>query len=487
MKPVLLTVLALLGPAAASPSPQQQSQALLDALRQASAVPGLGAAVWHQGELIWQGSSGLRDIGRGLPVQADTHFRLASVSKLFAATAAAQLVQQGRLDPQAPLRAALGGCRACGGHPRRAGNDAWPALAAQPDWPPLNAAQLAAHSGGVPHYQPQDAGRGHQPHTSALEAAQTHLQGRQLLSPPGQRYHYSSWGYTLLSAAVEAHSGQNYLEFLSTHTTPGLAIGEDRSDTDDHGTMSRPYELTPEGAQLAAAHDYSYSWGGAGLAASPGALAEWGGRVLRGQVVDAATRDWMWTPQRLNSGAVAGERDYQMGFGWRLGHDLQGQALRHHAGVTRGARSVLMLWPEQQLSVSLLSNALWTAAIERTAELLSAPFRPLPQDLVAAECPSRRTRYQAELEGQRFEGRLRFASVQGQCQGELDLAPALADRLNAQPQPRRERLRVLALAPGLARAALVSPIGLLEWRALGADEAQVLLPGQRVLRLKLMA
>ncbi len=454
--------------AAAAPAPQQQSQDLLDALREASGVPGLGAAVWRQGAPVWQGSSGLRDVEQGLPVQADTRFRLASVSKLFAATAAAQLVQQGRLDPQAPLRELLG--------------DTLPA-----DWPALSAAQLAAHSAGLPHYQAQDIGRGHQAHTSALEAAQTHLQGRKLVSPPGQRYLYSSWGYTLLSAAVEARSGQNYLDFLSRRTAPGLAIGVDRSDEPQAPGMSRPYELTPQGPQLAAPHDYSYSWGGAGLAATPGALAEWGARVLQGRVVDAPTRDWMWTPQRLNNGEPAGDREFQMGFGWRLSEDLQGQALRHHAGVTSGARSVLLLWPEQQLSVSLLSNALWVSAIERTAELLSAPFRPLPADLVAAECPSSRTRFQAELEGQRFEGRLRFASVQGQCQGEVDLPPALADRLNAKPQPRRERLRVLALAPGLARAALVSPIGLLEWRALGADEAQVLLPGRRVLRLQLQA
>ncbi|MBH9577227.1 serine hydrolase domain-containing protein [Inhella proteolytica] len=464
LAPTLLT----LATALSAPAPQLQSQALLDALRESSGVPGLGAAVWQQGRLVWQGSSGLRDLAQQLPVQADTRFRLASVSKLFAATAAAQLVQQGQLDPEAPVQPLLG--------------EALP-----PDWPPLSSAQLAAHSAGVPHYQAQDSGRGHQAHASAREATATHLQARQLVGAPGARFHYSSWGYTVLSAVVEARSGLNYLDFLARHTTPGLAIGVDRSDDAQDRTMSRPYTLTPQGPQPAAPHDYSYTWGGGGLAATPGALAEWGGRVLQGRVVDAATRDWMWTPQRLNSGEPSGERDFQMGFGWRLGQDLEGQALRHHAGVTSGARSVLLLWPEQQLSVSLLSNALWTSAIERTAELLSAPFRPLPKDLVAADCPTGHTRFQAELQDEAFEGRLRFVRVAGHCQGELELPEALATRLHAPPQPRRERLRVLALAPGLARAALVSPIGLLEWRAIGQDKAQVLLPGQRLLKLRLQA
>lgn len=66
---VALSLLALMVPARSEASPERQAQALLDALR-------------------WQGVSSLRDGAQKLPVQADTRFRLASVSKLFAATAA---------------------------------------------------------------------------------------------------------------------------------------------------------------------------------------------------------------------------------------------------------------------------------------------------------------------------------------------------------------------------------------------------------------
>lgn len=121
---------------------------------------------------------------------------------------------------------------------------------------------------------------------------------------------------------------------------------------------SRPYTLTLAGAQEAEAHDHSYSWAGAGLAATPGALALWGGRLLQGELLSERWRQWMWTPQQLADGRAVQERGDAVGIGWRLGHDMQGLPLRHHAGVSIGARSALLLWPTLGLGVGLLSNAL---------------------------------------------------------------------------------------------------------------------------------
>ncbi|WP_457422157.1 serine hydrolase domain-containing protein [Roseateles sp. P5_E7] len=452
IKPLTLALLVLAAHAQASP--ERQAQALLDALREANGVPGMGAAVWQDGRLRWQGSSGLRDVEQGVPVQADTRFRLASVSKLFAATAAAQLKAQGKLDVDQPVGALLPGLD--------------PALAA------VTPRQLAAHLSGLPHYEARDATVGATHHVTARESL-VYLKGRQLQSAPGSRYNYSTWGYTLLAAVVEAAAGQPYLDLLSGKVVPGLAIGPDQ--TGQSPTMSQAYVLSAQGPQAAPAADFSYSWGGAGMAASAPALAEWGSRVLQGRVVDAATRDWMWQPVLDNAGQAVRERSFKMAFGWRLDTDAEGRKTIHHAGTTLGARSVLLLWPQGEgggISVSLLSNAIWTSSIERSAELLSAPLRPPVPGLSAQPCPLKAGRFEGELDGAALQGRASFRrDADGLCRGELSLPDALAKVVNPGPQPAADKLVVIGLQGDLARAALVTPIGLADWRAQADSSVRV--------------
>lgn len=444
LKPAALAVLCLTTPLAAEAqaSPERQAQSLLNAMREMSGVPGMGAAIWRDGKLRWQGSSGMRDVERRLPVQADTRFRLASVSKLFAATAAAQLKAQGRFDVDKPVGLLL--------------PELDEALAA------VTPRHLAAHLSGLPHYEARDASVGAIRHTTARESL-SYLKHRELRSAPGSRYLYSTWGYTLLAAAVEAAAGEPYLELLSGKVAPGLAIGPDQ--TGQSPTMSQAYVFSAEGQRPAPAADFSYSWGGAGLAATAPALAEWGERLLQGRVVDAATRDWMWQPVRDNTGKPVGERRFKMGFGWRLDVDAEGQQVVHHAGSTLGARSVLLLWPQARTSVSLLSNAMWTSSIELSAELLSAPFRAPLAGLMAAPCPVKTSRFEGDLDGTSVQGSASFRrDADGLCRGELGLPAALAKVVNPGPQPAGDKLVVIGLQGDLARAALVTPIGLADWR-----------------------
>ncbi|MFG6415912.1 serine hydrolase domain-containing protein [Roseateles sp. DC23W] len=441
--PLTLICLAAAQAVAAAPTPERHAQALLDAMRDAAAVPGMSAAIWQGGRMRWQGSSGWRDVEHQLPVQAGTRFRLASVSKLFAVTMAAQLRAEGKLDADQPVGALLPGLDT--------------AIAA------LTPRQLAAHLSGMPHYEWRDVTRGHTHHAKARDAL-VHMKGRELVATPGSRYLYSSWGYTLLGAAAEAAAGQPYLDRLHSRVAPGLDIGPDETGTS--ATMSGAYEYANGGVQPAPAHDFSYSWGGAGLAASAPALAEWGSRVLQGRVVDAATRDWMWQPTLNNAGQPVTSGNSTLGFGWRLGVDAQGLRIVHHAGSALGARSVLLLWPQADTSVSLLSNVMWTSSIERSAELLSAPFRaPLP-DLPPRACPVKTTGFDAELDGAPLQGRARFrVDEDGLCRGELGLPAVLAKVVNQGPQPPADQLVVIGLQGGLARAALASPIGLSDWQA----------------------
>lgn len=449
---------ALSGQAAAT------SQRLLDALVATNGVPGMGASLWRGGEIVWTGCSGRRDVAADLPVRHGTVFRLASVSKAITATALARLSEQGRVDLDAPVAERLPWL-----------GDRWPAISLR---------QLAAHTSGLPHYQAIDADRGGVHYATARGAVGIFID-RPLLSQPGTTYGYSSWGYTLIGAAIEAQSGQSFLDYIATQVAPGLRIQADSSGRgpDD----SRLYEIGGSTPRVLPLHDFSYTWPGGGLAATPEALARFGGSVLHGQVVSTATWHSMLQPARLQTGDPVRERDYHVGLGWRVGTDADGARIAHHAGVTAGARSALVLWPEEDTAASVLSNASWVSSIESTAILLAAPFRARPPGLQSVTCPVRSHRYGGRLGNRTIGGVATFRLEHGRCVGELATDEVLGGHFAAATALPGRKLRVIALEAdaSLARAALVTPFGLFDLRAEGPGQWSAALPAGMRLELQL--
>lgn len=419
---------------------------ILHALVEANGLPGMGACVWKDGKIVWSGSAGYRDIEKNLPVNNETIFRLASVSKIITVTAAARLKEEQKLDVDMPVKSIL------------------PYL--DEKWAPLTSRQLAAHTSGLPHYQAVDQERGNEYYTSTHDAVEV-FNRRALLSTPGTTYSYSSWGYTLLSAVIEKQSGMPFLDYVSRYITPGLQIGADATDR-GNSNASIAYQFVDGKVQKAAAHDFSYTWGGGGFGATPKALAEFGGRLLQGKVVSKNTFDWMLQPAKLKDGSDVVDENYRVGFGWRTGIDTDGHAIAYHAGVTTGARSALVLWPRQSTAVSLLSNSLWVSSIEESAMMLAAPFKRLSGNLVKSVCPIEATNYQGSLGERRFSGTARFTIQDGICEGTIMLDKPMQDFFNSFPQKDVFELRIIGVDntdSGLARAALITPIGIYDLRA----------------------
>lgn len=430
-------------------APERRADRILEALAQVNGVPGMGAAVWRDGAVIWEGQAGWADVEARRPVDRGTVFRLASVSKVIAATAAARLAEQGRLDLDAPIRQSL------------------PWL--NNDWPDINARQLAAHISGMAHYNDLDRATLGPIHFADTRQAVDWFSDRPLLTEPGEAYEYSSWGYVLIQAQIEAASGQTFNDYLTDEITAGLTVRADGTDTSD-AEASRPYTFLPDGSVEPARYwDMSYTWAGGGLAATAPDLATWGGRVLDGQVVGREMFESLLVPQHLNSGEPVGEDGYQVGFGWRTQTDRDGRRLAHHAGVTEGARSALVLYPDQRTSSVILSNAIWVSSIVSVAEMLAAPF--LPEGAAGqAPCPVEATRYRGLYRGEVIEGAARFELEDGVCSGELSVGgTALGTALNGVVQPDVDVLPVIGVSAdgGLGQAALVTPVGLYDLRTDG--------------------
>ena len=435
---------------------------LLQAVAEASGVPGMSAAVVDRGRMVWTGTTGFRDIEQGLPIVPETAFRLASVSKLITATAAIRLQDRGQLDPDAPVGSLVDYL--------------------DPAWPTMTPRQLAAHTSGLPHYQDVDANRGGRSFASVQDAVGV-FNGRSLLSPPGEKYSYSSWGYTLLSAVVEEASGSPFLEYVATQVTTGLDIVPDTAPVGQTDTVA--YEIESGQPVRAAPHDYSYSWGGAGFRASASAIALFGDRVMTPGFLSDEAREAMWSPTVKTDGEAVMHGASKVAFGWRIGSSIDGERMAHHAGVSIGARSVLLVYPERGVSVALLSNASWVSSIEGTAELVAAPFHePQPQG-PGAPCPVEAQAFHGTFQDEAIAGTARFRLDGDLCRGQISTDNALGTYLNGFTPKDATTLQIIALrADGrLDRAALVSPIGAYEVRRSDGDSLRVDFGGGRLLDL----
>jgi len=79
-------------------------RAELERLQEQFHVPGMSAALVHRHALAWSHGIGYADLEHGIWAEPDTRYRLASVSKPFAAVLILQLVEQGKLSLDSPMK-----------------------------------------------------------------------------------------------------------------------------------------------------------------------------------------------------------------------------------------------------------------------------------------------------------------------------------------------------------------------------------------------
>ncbi len=353
---IVLSALIGLTPLRAAASPEQDVSGiiaeLLSSLREQTQVPAYSVAIVRDGQILARSAIGEVDVRNHINAQPENWFRLASVSKVIGATMLALLVQQGELDANGPVGAHLPGLPT--------------------EFRSLTALQLLAHTSGVPHYQAQDVFIAKTHYKTAIDALES-VGDRPLISTPGDSYTYSSHGYTILSALYEAITGESiyeaapvFIKALSARESPALENLRQRNPR-----RSNVFDVVAGGAQTLKPRDQSYSPFGTGFTASASDLAYFGDAVLRSPQIDAETRELLFRPVELSDGGKTGNYLYEVAFGWRVGEDPSGRTVYHHAGITEGARSVLILYPELGLSIAFLSNASWTAQLERTGFALA--------------------------------------------------------------------------------------------------------------------
>lgn len=308
-------------------------------------LPGLSVAVGIGDEIVWAEGFGWADLEKQVPVAPDTVFRIGSVSTALTSAAAGLLVEQGRLNLDYEIQAYV---------------PAYP----KKEWP-VTLRQLMGHTGGVRHFRGEEfMPQGHCERT---------LDGLRLFADdalrfePGSRYAYSTYGWILVSAAIEAAAGEPLFTFMRRQVfePAGMSGTTPDSTTEtipDRATLywPRTAEDPRYGADLASDANYSCFAGAGALLSTPSDLVRFAMALAGGKLLKPETVTMLQAPQRLASGE---QSEYALGWGVKtvplageqVGVAGQGRPLLPEATLMGGS-TTLITFPDRRITVSVTSN-----------------------------------------------------------------------------------------------------------------------------------
>jgi len=289
-------------------------------------IPGLSLAVVKEGKIIKAEGYGLANVEHNIPARPETVFKIGSVSKQFIATGIMLLVQEGKIGLDDKVGKYLDGT--------------------PESWNGITIRHLLTHTSGIVREGPGFDPFKDQKDFDVIKTAYT----SPLRFAPGEKYEYCNVGYFSLAEIISRVSGKPWGDFMNervfaplgmtaTRPTSYSAIVPNRADGYEwkNDKMQNAVEyiaVRPSGAFLSNVLD----------------LAKWDAALYTDAILKQATREQMWTPVKLNSGAA-----YPYGLGWQL-DSLGNHKQIHHGGSLPGFRSQFSRLPDDKLSIIVLTN-----------------------------------------------------------------------------------------------------------------------------------
>ena len=306
-------------------------------------LPGLSVAVGVGGDIVWAEGFGWADLENRVPVAPGTRFRIGHASKALTSAAVGLLLEKGRLQLDDEIQTYVPA------FPRK-------------QWR-VTLRQLMGHMAGVRHYRNEVDYMPSAHCERASEGLQSFVDDPLQFEPETQSK-YSTFGWILVSAAVEAASGEPFFAFMRTQIFEPLGMADTTSDSPtepipDQATFYYPrMSGDPSfGPELATTVDYSCFAGAGGFLSTPSDLVRFGMAVSAqgGKLLQPATVRKLQTPQALASGE---ETEY--GLGWMVETvPLAGEPTRlasHASRTLLGGSTSFMTFPERGLVVAVTSN-----------------------------------------------------------------------------------------------------------------------------------
>jgi CubicO group peptidase (beta-lactamase class C family) len=335
---------------------------------------GLAVGIAEKGQIRFVGGYGFADLENWTPVGAHTVFRIGSVTKEFTAAAVLLLAERGKLSVDDRLS------RYFPAFPRAA---------------EVTVRQLLNHTSGIHNYT---SIADFLPAASRLDRSTAEMigyirTGKPLYDfDPGTAWSYSNSGYYLLGAIVEKVSGQPFGQFLKANILDPLGLQDTKVDD-----LAEVVPGRAEGYQIAKDAPSGFAnvpFISMDAAAAAGAmrstvpdLLRWHDALLGGKLLKPASVAMMIEPGRLKDGRLSslgrtGPRSPQnppseYGLGISTA-DRGGRRSIGHGGAINGFNAWLNSFPDQQLTIVLLTNTNG-ASNAAAPQLVDAVFQTRPQ------------------------------------------------------------------------------------------------------------
>jgi CubicO group peptidase (beta-lactamase class C family) len=331
---------------AQSDTQKAEADALLNEYLARSGLPGIAVAIGVKGELVYSGGFGYADIEQKIPIDpANTKFRIGSISKPLTSVAIGLLLQSGSLDLDAPIQAYV------------------------PVFPRKREGEITIRNLGG-HLRSEAFNQ--QNYLNILDTLSVFSEDA-LLHAPGEKYSYSSYGFNLISAAIESISGESYLDYMQQHVFQPLNMRNTVADKVDDiiPDRSRYYRIGNGKIEKEDHYDASITWAGGGYLSTAEDLVKFGFSMLDNSLLNRETVDLLWTPQQLDSGSIT-----RYGIGWQTLY-ANGTRYAFHSGESPGGTVSLTIVESTGLVFVMASNTSFANLDVPLIQRLSRIFVPI--------------------------------------------------------------------------------------------------------------
>jgi len=336
----------------AKPLPENVISAMFKEAVNHDTVPGITMALGNEKGIMMAEGFGYADVENHVAMTPHHKVRIGSVSKLIATAAMMRLYDEGKIDLDAPVTDYVAD---------------WPK-----DKPVMTLRQLASHTAGIRHYK-EGANEFLLNETYPdINSALAMFKDDPLEFSPGTDFSYSTFAWTLVSAAMEGADGnRDFRQIIEQEVFAPLALKE--TVFDDQFTIienrARPYTTEENTLINAPQTDHSYKWAGGGFIASPSDIVRFAVAHVASDFLASETTKSMFTRATLNNGDEVG-----YGIGWKVGfgdyrereaYKDNVEALKlmddiptavMHSGGSMGGITMTILCREHNTAVTVVKN-----------------------------------------------------------------------------------------------------------------------------------
>jgi CubicO group peptidase (beta-lactamase class C family) len=341
-------------------------------LIEAHGIPGLAVALTDREGLLAVRTYGFGDVAARSPVRPETLFEIGSIGKSVTAFALMQLVEEGRVDLDAPVTELL----------------SW--FEVRSAFAPITVHHLLNHTASI--IEGSDI-------SSDSRFDVWALRDTEATAPPGERFGYSNVGYKALGFALEEVEGRPYADLIRDRVFApcGMTSSEPVITNAMRGRLATPYTPHPDDRPVRDDAVLSASWletatGDGCQACTVEDLAAFLRMILNRGRGDAGRVVGEASFQRMTvGGAVLDDGGARYGYGLRT-RTVDGRTFLGHGGDMVGFSSSMHCEPATGLGAAVLTNCMdyesWAfglvqdllgwAAAESAGSALPAP--PPPPD-----------------------------------------------------------------------------------------------------------